>query len=334
MTAWHRFLWGNFDATSLDDQLGWKATESYRATRSDRTRNGQSYTVHLSQNDLGFRQFGNVFSKRAKAFVLGDSFTHAREASDSETYYAWLGKSLDLEVFAYGVENYGTLQEYLILDRYVDLIRPNLIVWQYCFNDFANNDPGLEGRTTLHTDFRQRPYWVDGSIVQSMPGSKWVAFRRFAYRYSRFLVFLLGRIDRLHRKFVNDSVDAEIGKSGRHHPDFKRAVDATSALMGMVRSRVGPLPIVAFNCKSVEPYNSALSDISREHGILFLDEIAKTLEAAAQRGEDVFHADGAHWSEEGHRVVGTALAKHLETRLADKTLLLGAGPARFSGMNE
>jgi hypothetical protein len=327
-SEWHRFLIGNFDATSLDDQLGWRATENYRARRNEYTQKGKPYAVDLSQNEYGFRRFGDISSRRTKALIIGDSFTHGREVSDAETYYSRLEKLLDFEVFAYGVENYGTLQEYMILDRYFDLIKPDLVVWQYCFNDFANNDPDLEGRTSLHIDFRQRPYWVDGVIVQTIPGSAWAGVRRFAYRYSRFLVFLFGRTDRLNRKFVLNSVESEIEKDGGHHPGFRRSIMRTHALMGLVRQRVGTVPIVAFNCKAVEPYNTVLKDISWEHGIVFLDEVAAAVDAAASRGEDVFHADGAHWSEEGHRVVGEALAKYLNVLISEGKLLVPSGAAR------
>lgn len=317
-SEWHRFLLGHFDGTMLDDTLGWKATENYRANRVEKTKLGKPYVVTLSQNRYGFRQFGDIGSDKLKVLVIGDSFTHAREVSDSKAYYALLGGEPPYEVFAYGVENYGTLQEYMILDRFFDLIKPDLLIWQYCYNDFANNDPIMEGRTTLHIDFRQRPYWVNGEIIKAMPGSALGNFRRFAYKYSRFLVFLLSRADRLYAAYLLDSVETEISRSGEQHQGLRRAVSTTDELMARVRTRVGTTPIVAFNCKAIEPYNAALKDISRRHGIVFLDEIAEAVDSAARRGTDVFHADGAHWSEEGHQVVGEILAKHLKQLLDDR----------------
>ncbi len=231
-------------------------------------------------------------------------------------------------MFAYGVENYGTLQEYLVLDRYVDMIKPDPVIWQYCYNDFVNNDPEIEGSRGLPVDIRQRPYWVNGKVVQVTPQSLAGPVRRFAYRYSRFLVFALSRMGRLYERYVADDTESAIASLGERHPGFHRAASTTRELMAMVRSRVGAVPIVAFNCKAVEPYNTALRDISREHDILFLDEIAASIESAAQRGEDVFHADGAHWSEEGHRVVGEALAEHLKMLISEGKLLVPSAAAR------
>jgi len=58
------------------------------------------------------------------------------QVSDEDTYYAIIKRKLDAEVFAYGAGGFGTLQEYMILDRYVDMIHPSLILWQFCLNDF------------------------------------------------------------------------------------------------------------------------------------------------------------------------------------------------------
>lgn len=316
VAQWHRFLVGHFGNSTLDENLGWKATEGYHVVRMEKTSQGVPYTLDLTQDEKGFRMYGRPTSSKTKVFVVGDSFTHAREVSDRKTYYALVAKNLDIEMFAYGVENFGTLQEYMVFDRFVDEIKPDLVIWQYCFNDFVNNDPALEGRTRLHTDFRQRPYWVDGKIVHAMPGSAWGAVRKLAYRYSRFVVFLLSRIDRLYGKYFLDSVESEIEQQADQHPGFKRAASTTSEIMGRVRARAGARPIVAFTCKAVEPYNTALKEISHEHGILFVEEVALAVDEAARRGEDVFHADGAHWSETGHRVAGEVLARHLRSLLA------------------
>ena len=57
-----------------------------------------------------------------------------------------------MEVFAYGAGGYGTLQEYLILDEVVDHIRPTMLLWQFCSNDFINNDHALEVAGALNDD--------------------------------------------------------------------------------------------------------------------------------------------------------------------------------------
>jgi hypothetical protein len=55
-----------------------------------------------------------------------------------------LGRALGAESFAYGVMGYGTLQQYMILDRYLDEIQPGLIILQMCSNDLINNSLSVE----------------------------------------------------------------------------------------------------------------------------------------------------------------------------------------------
>ena len=105
--------------------------------------------------------FGKLSSAKPRVFVIGDSFTQATAASDQQTYYAVLQRLLDVEVFAYGGGGYGSLQEFMILDRYLDLIKPSLILWQFCTNDFINNSPELETGSVINNNGIVRPYWVD-----------------------------------------------------------------------------------------------------------------------------------------------------------------------------
>ena len=60
--------------------------------------------------------------------------TQALDASDDQTYFSIAGKILGSTVFAYGCSGYGTLQEYMILDRYIDEIRPDHIEYAHVFH--------------------------------------------------------------------------------------------------------------------------------------------------------------------------------------------------------
>ena len=119
----------------------------------EKTKRGVPYSVRRSQKQYGFRKFGDPSSTKLKMLVIGDSFTHATAVSDDRTYHALLSKILDVEVFAYGAGGYGTLQEY----RYVDLIKPNIVLWQFCINDFINNDNELELLSWVNNNGRSGP---------------------------------------------------------------------------------------------------------------------------------------------------------------------------------
>src|SRR5262245_7331749 len=122
-----RFIhWYHVSPLALDETLGWRARENYRFDGFKENADGTQYPVHLTQNEYGFRMFGDVRSKRSKILVIGDSFTHAIQVSDDKTYYAYIRDILQTEVFAYGGDGYGTLQEYMMLDSYFDRIKPDL----------------------------------------------------------------------------------------------------------------------------------------------------------------------------------------------------------------
>lgn len=304
---------GRVGPITLDADLGWKATEHYQESLVEKTYRGTLYQVRRSQTQYGFRRFGDVNSRRLKMLVVGDSFTHATAVSDDRTYHALLASLLNVEVFAYGAGGYGTLQEFLILDRYLDTIRPDVILWQYCVNDFINNDNELERLSTMNNNGWVRPYWRDGKIQLLSPKASSIQVRDWINRHSRFLYFVVTRLDRLRAISTRDTVEVDIEAEGMRHAGFARSVRTTDELMGLMRARVGTKPIAAFNCALAEPYNQAFREISGHHAITYWEDVAPVIQAAADRGEDVYAADGGHWNERGHELVARALANHLRT---------------------
>ena len=307
---------GRIGPITLDQDLGWKATEHYQEKLVEKTKDGTLYPVRRSQTQYGFRQFGDVNSSRLKMFVIGDSFTHATAVSDDRTYHALLSKLLNVEVFAYGAGGYGTLQEFLVLDRYLDVIRPDVILWQYCVNDFINNDNELERLSLVNNNGWVRPYWRNGRIQLLSPKESSIQVRDWINRHSRFLYFVVTRMDRLRASNTKDTVEVAIEAEGMRHAGFARAVGITDELMGQVRARVGMRPIMAFDCVQAEPYNQAFREISAHHAIIYWEDVATVVQAAADRGEDVYAADGGHWNERGHELAAQALAKHIRTELS------------------
>ena len=302
---------GRIGPIMLDQELGWRATADYEEALTQQTKGGITYAVHRSQHNFGFRQFGNLRADKPKLLVIGDSFTQATAVSDDKTYYALLGSQLDMEVFAYGAGGYGTLQEYMILDRYVDEIKPDLILWQFCVNDFINNDNALERASTINNNGMIRPYWEKGAIAYLSPKPTEQQLREWINHYSRFLYFLVSRVDRLRAVTSHHSVETFIEAQGFNHEGFSHAVQVTDDLMKRVRARTGNIPIVAFSCVDAHPYSDAFVMISRHYGIEYWNDVGAAVRQAADHGADVETPDG-HWNEAGHRLIATRLAGHLQ----------------------
>ena len=199
----------------------------------------------------------------------------------------------------------------MILDRYFDLIKPDLIIWQYCSNDFINNDSDLEKASRLNNNGLRRPYWVDGRIEHIFPKYSFERTRELAQAYSRLLYLILSRLDKLQALDTVATLESEIEKQGLNHKGFVRSIQTTDDLMRQVRSRVGTVPIVAFGCDTGQPFTDALREISSHHDIIYFEDVAWAVRKAGERGEDVRASDLAHWNENGHRVAGLVIASHL-----------------------
>jgi len=298
---------------SLDPVLGWRATEGYQFVGKKRNLDGSEYAVNISQDVNGFRMFGSLSSERDKVFVIGDSFTHATDVSDDRTYYAIVAKSLDVEVFAYGSGGYGSLQEYMILDKYFDLVKPTVILWQYSTNDFINNSPDLESASSINNNGMVRPYWINGAVAYILPKVRTKYIRRPALKYCRICYVVLNRVDRLLSAKSSKTVEIETSIGKPAHVAFLDSLKTTDEIMGMVRRRAGSIPILAFLAGSGSPYGpeyeKGITDISRRHNITLFPDIKQAVLAAEERGAVVKAADGAHWNELGHRIVGQAIAE-------------------------
>jgi lysophospholipase L1-like esterase len=308
---------------TLDPSLGWRATENYVEVGTQKSLDDTEYPIHLSTDEYGFRMFGNLKSKKPKILVIGDSYTHATAVSDNKTYYSILKNSLDVEVFAYGVPGYGTLQQYLAIEKYFDMVKPDLLLWQFCTNDIINNSFELETASTLNNNGMVRPYWVAGRIEYIMPKNYTSLIRDLALRYSRFLGFIITRLDMIIATGLGPTVETDIKQQGWMQQGFVRSVQVTHELMGKVKNRVGDTVIAAFVAgtgPSYGPeYEEAFRQISAHYNIAFLDTESSVI-AAEKRGVVVRHKDGGHWNEAGHRIVGNTLAESLKKNCLIKNL--------------
>ena len=64
-----------------------------------------------------------------------------------------------------GGGGYGTLQQYLLIKKYFDEIKPTIIIHQFCENDFENNTKQIEKNSILYSQYYFRPYLINDKIV-------------------------------------------------------------------------------------------------------------------------------------------------------------------------
>ena len=300
---------------TLDEGLGWLAAPDYHYEGNLVDAAGETYPVRIETNSEGYRLFGNPgATDRKKVLFLGDSYTQAMQVSNDNTFYGILADELDIEVFAFGVDGFGTLQQYLLLDQIIDAIDPDAIVLQFCPNDLINNYFPLETASAYNNNGLRRPYFENGAIRYRNPAS-FPALREFAARYSEFLYFIITRADRLKPAPEKPS-EVLIEEQDMSYPLFVESVNVTDQLLAKVRARVPrSTPVFAFSTSHGPPYYETFKRLSRKNGLHFIDGASQALQEAESRGLMTRAADKEHWNDRGHRIVADVLGNYLRQKL-------------------
>jgi len=292
----------------FESLIGWQNTENLSRLNSSELWGEVIYTT----KKYGFRNFSNTKSNKMKILFIGDSFTMADNITDGRTYYNYIqNNNENVEIFAYGGGGYGSLQEYLILDQYLDEIDPDMIIWQFCDNDLINNDNNLEGRSLKHRGIYQRPYLIDGKINVLLPWKRHGKFYNILQK--SYLVKLLSLELQIFQGQHGTTIEDNITKNNEY---FQNSVYATKQIMNLVQERIDNTPLISFNAKIPNDFpiwwSSTFNKIAKENNFIFLQQITDSLNTAVEKGIII---DGspvdAHWNVNGHEIVGKVLLDYL-----------------------
>lgn len=280
--------------------------------------------IEYSTKRFGFRLFGDVNSNKTKIFVIGDSLTQCSTVSDGKTYYDYIKKNNNnVEMFSYGCGGYGSLQEYMIIDKYYDVIKPHMILWQFTSNDIINNDHELESASFRHNNHMTRPYYKDGRIERLYPKQNRGWF--YATVQASYILRLVDIRVNILKAEKYGSIEDELSED---HPLFKRAVNTTSEIMGLVRKRVGNIPIVAFCGINEKWLGDTFLKICKKYDIQYIQNIPESIEKAKEFGMIVDGSpNDAHWNDVGHSIVGKIILDYL----IENNLLQMEGLSRDAG---
>lgn len=299
-----------------DKTCGWLAREYYQYNGEMKDQKGVSYPLEITFDNFGFRRWGNPdVANRKKVLFLGDSYTAAIQTSDDRLFYKLLGDSLNIEVFAYGAAGFSNVQEYLTLTRYFDEVKPDLVVWQLCSNDFIDNYWALEEQAGYRVGVR-RPYMLeDGSLTNRLAAT----YPRNVKPWSYFLYFILKRIAEAQGTFDRPpAVLAEkyIGDQNLGYEPFARSVRMTDVVFKKMKAFLPPQTrLLVFDADDFHPQYEQFDRLCRENQIPFADSLAVYLKHAERAGECVHADDGFHWNNRGNEFVAAFLKPHLEKML-------------------
>ena len=297
------------DKSLMDSELGWLPKEDYSSTYKMSTHgdNPIEYDVKYETQKNGFRSWGDLNSAKSKILFIGDSYVQAVEVSNDKTFFSHVGDSLEVEVFAFGQAGYGTLQQKMILDKYLDLIDPDLIILQTCDNDFVDNYAPLEYNSKYKVGLRRPYYDLEGNISYRKPMPKW----KEVVDKSKFVGLLRRKIENTFTSKNTKSAQDQMAELKEKYEPYAISQEITAKLLSEIKNISGDIPIVAFSASPFEPQLSAFKSLSESANIPFYDDIGKEIQRLSWHKKKVYSQDGYHWSERGHKKVSKLLIANL-----------------------
>jgi hypothetical protein len=255
---------------NYDAELGWfpypNSTLTFTGIR----------TINVRHNSLGLRDIEPEATAKPTIAFIGDSFVWGYDAEENERFTNLLRARLpEQRIVNAGVTAYGTDQEYLLLDRIWDRIKPNVVVLMFC----SDNDR-KDNTTNTRNDGPYKPYF----------DSRTGKFAGIPVPWSRHLYFDDNWLAR-HSWVARVAVSAYVLLGN----PVVAAPDPTERLIGMMREKVearGAKFLVG-----LQFHDPQLEDYLRAHGIPY----------ASFDGADHYGGDGDHWTPKGHELVAERL---------------------------
>lgn len=123
-------------------QLGWSPIPNSEGYFSNQR---QGYKTYVKYDVNGIRVNDNPIVMEGKIIlIIGDSVTAGFEVDNNETYSAVLERLFSkngckYRVYNAGVRGYGTDQSLWNMERLVDIIEPDYVIYMFTSNDLLNN---------------------------------------------------------------------------------------------------------------------------------------------------------------------------------------------------
>lgn len=246
------------------------------------------------------------YSANKKIIFIGDSFTHAMQVSTDKAYYdVFEEKTKDkFSVYAAGLGGFGNWQEYLTLESVFDEVKPDIVVWQLCSNDVADNVYELDN-ASFYNNQRPRPYLNLKNNQNEFNNPGFWLFdwsKGFRFVFNRFLLldnkYQLGMLNMLNSTIALDEKASEVAK--------KQGLEVLDRVL--IRAMEN-FPNTKFYGLSVDGnYEKEYENIFVKHGAVYFSEFYNYVDSI--EGTNCLPLDN-HWNHLGNKVAGNKLSKLL-----------------------
>lgn len=221
-----------------------------------------------------------------------------------------------MELFVYGAGGYGSLQEYMILDDYIDKIKPDLILLQFCANDFSDNLRDLDILNYPYNTRGFRPYLENGKIVyrQSLPLPMLRKYSFIANRilqiYDKILLGIATRDLQAYKKQREVNCNNASKQEKESIEQLKNnAFQVTNKIMAMIKKRTGIVPIYFLNVSSLS--DSRGQKLCKANNFIYIPGITECI-ISNENNYCVQVVNDGHWNKLGNKLVGEKLVEYFK----------------------
>jgi hypothetical protein len=301
-----------WNTTFIDKKFGWLPKANYVFEGQMKDAANVQHTVHLRTDSRGFKAFTPKDSLKhaPNVLFLGDSYVQAVEVSNEETFYAQMAKQYQMNIFAFGASGWGNYQEYLLLDKYLEEIKPDIIVWEICANDVIDDYEKLELEALYQVKLR-RPYVdLEGDEYFAYP----IPLSAKMCEYSKLFEAIYKFFVKTEMKIApENSAEAKMGTMGRKYPYYDHSLKVMQKIFEKAKQRIGnQTKLYVVHVSHTEPFESDYKEIFTQLKIPYIAEVSVALDKAKNEGKVIHSIDGWHWSVLGHQIVAETIGQRLE----------------------
>lgn len=250
--------------------------------------------------------------------VVGDSFVEALQVDSDEAFPYVLERSLratgvDAEVYSFGISGYGTAQVLSLLENVALQYSPDFVVYLFVPNDVEDSSP-WRGRAPWTQQF---DLGENGELV-ALPFSEYrlSSYRKLIKKSAlfRYLFYQNHWMGRIRSRMANGGWNSD-DRTGAGEDAENRAWTIVEKLLDRMDDnlRTAGVPWLLVWQADVNPAysldrRSNLEEIVAKHDLPYLDPTPSFVNDYLDRRRALTIKGDGHWSRDGHRVAGEALA--------------------------